>query len=213
MGDVNSTVSPRGPRPSTTWMKAAYWSVCRRCNGRIETGQWQALVDVPDQGRWWIHEACALELGAPARGTDEPADSTSPEPATTGPVRIVVIGSAAWPRERAVEVRDAIEAVARGHRDVVIVHGAHRDRAGRLHGVEAWAELTAQRLGLTAEPHDTTPATIDELLALRPTVVVAFPLDPCRTEHARVDALAAELAGVPVLVHRPGATAEDVATT
>ena len=206
-----------GPRERDAgWMRCAHWSVCRRCAKRIETGQWQALVEVPDAGRRWVHEKCALELGATARPLDASAPTTGhATPALPRPVRIVVIGSAAWPRERAVEVRDGIEAVARGHREVVIVHGTRRDPRGRLSGVDAWAQLTATRLGHPAEPHDSPATTVDELHALRPTVVVAFPLkQPGPTAPADmasaagpedpVEALAAaaELAGIPVLMHR-----------
>lgn len=205
------------PARDTAWMKCCHWAICRHCEVRIETGQWQALVDVPDRGRWWIHQACALELGATARDPDDPADSPSPPPAPSSPVRIVVIGSAAWPRDRAVEIRDGIEAVARGHREVVIVHGTRRDHRGRSCGVDAWAELTAQRLGYTPEPHASPAVTVDELHALRPTVVVAFPLDTPAPDSSGVDvgiealAGAAELAGMPVLVHRTCTTVATLA--
>lgn len=212
---------PRERDRGTGWMRCAHWSVCRRCAEKIETGQWQALVEVPDAGRRWVHETCALELGATARPLDASAPTTiHATPALPRLVRIVVIGSAGWPRERAVEVRDGIEAVARGHREVVIVHSARRDERGSLCGVDAWAQLTATRLGYAAEPHDSPSTTVDELHALRPTVVVAFPLkqpgppgpaamvgaagpdDPVETLAA-----AAELAGVPVLMHRMTTTA------
>lgn len=102
------------------------------------------------------------------------------------------------------------------------MHGARRDPRGRLCGVDAWAQLTATRLGYPAEPHDSPATTVDELRALRPTVVVAFPLEQRPTGPAHVAvaagpdslrdpvetlAAAAELAGVPVLVHRPVTTA------
>ena len=132
-----------------------------------------------------------------------------------------MIGPVAWPHDRAVEVRDAIEAVARGHRDVVIVHGTRRDQRGRLRGVDAWAELTARRLGYTAEPHTTAADTVERLRSLRPTVVVAFGLEQRATrpgdssgdaapepgpDPVETLAAAAEHAGVPVLVHRPNPT-------
>lgn len=220
----------REPRRATGWIRCVWWSICRHCGERIEVGQWQGLVVVPGQGRRWIHEACALALGATPREPDDTAPATSPPPPAAS-VRIVVIGSAAWPHDRAVEVRDGIEAVARGHREVVIVHDTRRDQHGRLCGVDAWAELTARRLGYTTEAHDTAADTVDQLRALRPAVVVAFPLEtpgevtttvelttPAplgttrppgggtpRSEPADIELLAAaaEHAGVPVLVHRP----------
>ena len=190
-------------------MRCCFWAVCARCEARLEVGEWQALVDVPGVGRRWIHEACALELGVTAEVPDPAATHPAAAPASVvaGPVRIVVIGSGSWPRERAVEVRDAIEAVARGHRDVVIVHGTRRDPRGRLRGVDAWAALTAQRLNHPAEPRDgdtrtgDLATTVDELHTLHPTVVIAFPLDQ-RDPAETLAAAAAELAGIPVLVHR-----------
>ena len=224
MGDTAG--SPREARRGTAWMRCVWWAVCRRCGERLEVGEWQGLVDVPGRGRWWVHETCALELGATAR---EPDDSAPPAPAAAGPVRIVVIGSAVWPRDRAVEVRDGIEAVARGHREVVIVHSARRDRTGRLCGVDAWAALTAQRLGYPAEPHHTSSnngaRTVDELRKLRPSVVVAFPLEQrpdapgdvaggaghgSARDPVETLAAAAELAGMPVLVHRPAAASDQL---
>ncbi len=200
MNNSGSREPDRGPG----WMRCAFWAVCAACERRVEVGQWQALVDVPGVGRRWVHEACALELGVTADAPDPtPAHPASTPSVVAGPVRIVVVGSGDWPRDRAVEVRDAIEAMARGHRDVVIVHGARRDPRGRLRGVDAWAALTAQRLGHPAEPHDTRTGdlatTVDELRMLRPTVVIAFPLEP--NDPAETLAPAAELAGVPVLVH------------
>lgn len=198
---MNNSAS-REPDRGSGWMRCAFWAVCAACERRVEVGQWQALVDVPGVGRRWVHEACALELGV----TAEVPDPTPAHPASapSGPVRIVVVGSGDWPRDRAVEVRDAIEAVARGHRDVVIVHGTRRDDRGRLRGVDAWAALTAQRLAHPAEPHDSRPGdaatTVDELHTLRPTVVIAFPLKP--SDPTETLAAAAELAGVPVLLHR-----------
>lgn len=199
MSSSGSRETDRGPG----WMRCAFWAVCAACERRVEVGQWQALVDVPGGGRRWVHEACALELGV----TAEVPDPTPAHPASVaaGPVRIVVVGSGDWPRDRAVEVRDAIEAVARGHRDVVIVHGTRRDDRGRLRGVDAWAALTAQRLAHPAEPHDTrtgdlATTTVDELRMLRPTVVIALPLD--QRDPTETLAAAAELGGVPVLVHR-----------
>lgn len=195
----------REPRPATAWMRSAHWSVCRRCGERIDTGEWQALMEVPGQGRWWVHETCALELGAPARAPDDDPTAAAAGPAPTMPVRIVVIGSGSWPHDRAVEVRDSIEAVARGHRDVVIVHSSRRDQRGRLRGVDAWAALTATRLGYRSEPHDHEPHSAAELRALRPDVVVAFPLQPAPGDDQDLSALiaAAENAGIPVLVHQP----------
>lgn len=197
---------PREPRQTTAWMRSAYWSVCRRCGERIETGEWQALVEVPGQGRWWVHESCALELGAPARDPDDPtAAAAAAGPAPTMPVRIVVIGSGAWPHDRAIEVRDGIEAVARGHREVVIVHSSRRDQRGRPRGVDAWAALTATRLGYRNESHDHEPRSAADLRALRPDVVIAFPLQPAPGDDQGLPALvdAAENDGIPVLIHHP----------
>ena len=200
-----SSSGSREPDRGPGWMRCAFWAVCAACERRVEVGQWQALVDVAGLGRRWVHEACALELGVTADAPDPTAAHPAPAPSVVaGPVRIVVVGSGDWPRDRAVEVRDSIEAVARGHRDVVIVHGTRRDPGGRLRGVDAWAALTAQRLAHPAEPHDgpagDVAATVDELHRLRPTVVIAFPLKP--SDPTETLAAAAELAGVPVLVHR-----------
>ena len=77
-----------------------------------------------------------------------PPSLTHPAP-PAAVVRVLVIGSLSWPRERAVEVRDAIAALARGHRRVLLVHaGRVCPSTGRLAGVDAWTELTATRLGL-----------------------------------------------------------------
>lgn len=202
----------REARGATGWMRSLWWSLCRSCGERIEVGQWQGLVEVPGHGRRWVHEPCAVALGATPRESDDPAAAPHAA-AVSAAVRIVVIGSADWPHDRAVEVRDAIEAVARGHREVVIVHGTRRDRRGRLCGVDAWAELTARRLRYTAEPHHSAADTVDQLHALLPTVVVAFPLEttaqletagPLGAGPVDIEVLAAvaEHAGVPVLVHR-----------
>lgn len=116
-------------------------------------------------------------------------------------IRILVTGSRDWPRNRAIEVRDAIEAVARGHHPVTIVHGAAR-------GADAWADLTAERLGYRVERH---PADWRrhgraagmirnrDMVALRADVVVAFPLG-C-SPGTRGCIRAAQNAGIPVLIH------------
>ena len=138
----------------------------------------------------------------------------------TGPavVRVLVIGSLSWPRERAVEVRDAIAALARGHRRVLLVHaGRVCPSTGRLAGVDAWTELTATRLGLEVtrlgerpDTHDraATEARHQVLVDAGADVVLAFPLTrdpvtgaPCE-DPVTADAIArAERAGLAVLTH------------
>ena len=175
-------------RVYTGRLRAIWWSVCAKCSKRIEEGSWQSLADVPDVGRRWVHEQCAMLLdpaGTPARPDDDLGEHSgvrSIEPgqpvelAPIPPVRIGVLGSGQWPKARAVEVRDAIEALARGHRKVVIVRTARTDRQGRLQGVDAWAELTTRRLGYTDEPHP----EVADVLAANLDLAVAFPL---HTDH------------------------------
>ena len=213
-------------RPRVTyrgWMPAAMWSRCAQCSEVIEQGAWQGLTDVPGQGQRWVHESCALELGR----TDAPRHDHGGTPATSpsvdqvpvdATVRVLVIGSISWPRNRAVEVRDAIAAVVRGHRRVLLVHGGrvHPD-TGRLAGVDAWAELTATRLGLETahvgqhrDRHDqaSTHARHQALVDAGADVVIAFPLtrDPVTGADAldpdTADAVTrAETAGLAVLTH------------
>ena len=112
----------RPPRQYSGWMVAILPSVCAHCAQPIAEGGWQGLAVVPDEGTRWVHEACALELGPagdprrPEHDRGVPPDPTSVPAAAT--LRILVIGSPDWPRERAVEVRDGIAAVARGHAQV-----------------------------------------------------------------------------------------------
>ncbi|MCD2191302.1 hypothetical protein [Actinomycetospora soli] len=225
------------------WMVALYWSRCLHCLEVIDRGDWQGLARVPDHGPRWVHEACALELGplgsaqrpAHDRGvatedaTEAATEATRPTAGTaavsgagSAVLRVRVVGAADWPRARATEVRDAIAAVVRGHRHARIAHAARTDPdTGRLAGVDAWAELTATRLGLQVdhlscparpddgrrhpgEPANREPAQLVDLVD----VVVAFPLtrDPAtgrpRRDPATEDAIAAaELAGLVVLVH------------
>jgi hypothetical protein len=82
--------------------------------------------------------------------TAQPLPAARENEGTSGQtVRVLVVGSIAWPRNRAVEVRDAIAAVVCGHRRVLLVHaGRICPDTGCLVGVDAWAELTATRLGL-----------------------------------------------------------------
>lgn len=190
----------------TGWMVALHWSRCTHCGRVIDRGDWQGLATVPGHGPRWVHEHCAAELGPlgdPRRPTHDrdidpdTAPDTAPDSApdrsaeVAGAVlRVLVIGSAQWPRERAVEVRDAIAAVARGHRRARLAHAArtHPD-TGRLVGVDAWAELTATRLHLDVEhlaiehlTEPTSPGFGAGERAAEPAgervvdVVVAFPL-------------------------------------
>lgn len=198
-GRAGPAAMTRPWRRYSGWLVAIFPSVCAHCGQSIAEGQWQGLAVVPGEGTRWVHEACALELGPagdpqrPEHDRGVPPDPTGlPEPAVK-PLRVLVIGSPDWPRERAIEVRDAIAAVARGHSQVVLIHAARRDRdTGRLAGVDAWAELTAERLGYSVEHHrDETPTDAD--------VVVAFPLaDDPDTAAAIADA---EHAGLAVLTH------------
>lgn len=166
-------------------------------------------------GTRWVHEACAQALG-PAGDRQRPehdrgvAPGQFLEPAaqvTVEPLRILVIGSLDWPRSRAIEVRDAIAAVARGHARVRLIHaGRTCPDTGHLAGVDAWAELTAQRLSYEVEHlggdpdrHDYDTWSTEAMVAATPAVVIAFP---------RADDLAAlevisraESAGLAVLTH------------
>ena len=74
---------------------------------------------------------------------------------------------------------------------MVLIHAARRaGDTGRLLGVDAWTELTAERLGYRIEHHrDNAGAD----------VVVAFPLDDDPATAAAIDA--AERAGLAVLTH------------
>lgn len=239
---ARSMTRPRGVYCG--WMVALSWSRCPHCLAVIDRGDWQGLAQVPDHGPRWVHEACALELGPLGRAqrpahdrgvatedaTEDATGDARPAAGTAavsggGPavLRVRVVGAADWPRSRATEVRDAIAAVVRGHRHARIAHAArtHPD-TGRLAGVDAWAELTATRLGLQvdhltcpARPdvggrHPGEPATREPAQAVELVeVVVAFPLtrDPAtgrsRRDTATEDAIAAaESAGLVVLTHR-----------
>lgn len=213
----------RPRRTYSGWLMAIHWSRCAACSEVIAEGQWQGLADVPGEGRRWVHEDCAYRLGAAPRPEhDGRTDPAEPEPAAEQPpatvLRVLVIGSMAWPRERALEVRDAIAAVARGHRRVLLVHGGRVCPAtGRLAGVDAWAELTATRLGLEvahvgAHPdrHDqaSTQARHQALVDAGADLVLAFPLirDPATgtriEDPVTADAAGrAQRAGLAVLTH------------
>lgn len=109
-----------------------------------------------------------------------------------------MIGSAEWPRERAVEVRDAIAAVARGHSQVVLIHAARRHPdTSRLLGVDAWTELTAERLGHQVEHQQLAPEETSGAPGVD--VVVAFPLENDPDTAAAI--ARAEAAGLAVLTH------------
>ena len=209
-------------RTYTGWSRAHHWALCEKCGERIEVEEWIGLAHVPDIGRRWVHEECAIALGPAGTPTHPERDLSdtgtySVEPgqpvvlAPPPPVRIGVLGSGQWPKDRAVEVRDAIEALARGHREVIIVRTARTDHRGRLCGVDAWSELTATRLGYTDEPHP----DVTDVLAAHLDLAVAFPLHPdtghdtdrggsgraamgCDTRRA---VAAAEAAGIPVFTH------------
>ncbi|MDL5160412.1 hypothetical protein [Actinomycetospora termitidis] len=222
----------------TGWMVALHWSRCTHCGRVIDRGDWQGLAEVPGHGPRWVDETCAAELGplgeprhpthdrdvtpdiAPDTPDDRSAASASAGAAAgAGAVlRVLVIGSAVWPRERAVEVRDAIAVVVRGHRLARIAHAARVDPdTGRLVGVDAWAELTATRLHLEVE-HLSDPSSPGVDAGERPAdpagehvvdVIVAFPLPgepgPGVVGEDRETAAgiaAAQRAGLPVLVHR-----------
>ena len=201
-GRAGPAAMTRPWRRYSGWMMALFASVCAHCGEPIAEGQWQGLAVVPGkpgEGTRWVHEACALELGPagdpqrPEHDRGVPPDpATAPEPEPE-PLRILVLGSSGWPRERAVEVRDAIAALARGHSRVTLVHAARRAAdTGQLAGVDAWAELTAERLGYHVEHYRGEAATHAD-------VVVAFPLadDPATTAAiAR-----AQRAGLAVLTH------------
>ena len=221
---ARSMTRPRGS--FSGWMVATIWSRCAHCSQVIDAGDWQSLAEIPGQGRRWVHEHCARELdptGKPRpahdRGVAPVADPTLSRPADNGDtVRVLVLGSMSWPRDRAVEVRDAIAGVARGHSRVLLVHaGRVCPDTGRLAGVDAWAELTATRLGLQTvhvgehpDRHDraSTQARHQGLVDAGADVVLAFPLtaDPATgtpiSDPVTADAVGrAEAAGLPVLTH------------
>lgn len=215
------TPEPRSPYGFT---RAFWWSVCAKCDERIEEGEWMGLAYVADVGRRWVHQACAAALGPQRAVTrdDDPDTRRGPQSIEPGqpipaspvaPVRIGVLGSGQWPKHRAVEVRNAIEVLARGHRQVVIVRTTRTTRTdprGRLVGVDAWAQLTAARLGYRDEPHP----DVTDVLAAHLDLAVAFPLhaDPASGDGARAGRVArgcdtrramaaADAAGIAVFTH------------
>lgn len=210
-GGGDSDTMPEPPergRGRPGWMRAIWWKNCEACGARISEGQWQARAYVAGHGTRWVHKPCALRLGpladpaAPADDDPDPAlRAGSPPPAgRPGPLRILVVGSPAWPYDRAVEVRDAIDALARGHSRVVILHGTATDQhTGRLIGTDAWAELTATRRGYTAQRHEAATDGTWSLPRPGPDVVIAFPLSGDATTPQRVGI--AGNAGIPVLTH------------
>lgn len=50
---------PRLKEPGV--MRATTWSLCRACDSTIAEREVQALVDLPELGRSWVHIACAPE--------------------------------------------------------------------------------------------------------------------------------------------------------
>jgi hypothetical protein len=155
-------------------------------------------------GQWHPTVGGALEVWRIGGGRVV-APVLAPEP----PVRILVTGSRDWPRARATEVRDAIVAVATGHSEVVVVHGACEDReTGKLRGADAWADLTAIRMGYGLErwPADwpghglaAGPIRNKAMVAAGAHYAIAFPLGVSKGTRGCMD-LCSE-AGIPVFVH------------